>query len=117
MIRPLIAFPFAVLVLACTGPGAPEGDASDGPTVTSPDRPSQPMPQVEPPLVGADSDLCGASRFQTLIGQPEAAARSAGLPDPFRIVCHACPATMDYAPDRMTVTLDPQGRVADVTCG
>ena len=130
MIRLSLALLLAVAPMACTGSNTPDQDppqtlaqapddpaVGEIPNVRPPGPPAAPMPEVQPPAIDDDPDACGASRFQHLIGQPEAAARSAGLPQPLRILCHNCPATMDYVPDRMTVTLDPQGDVAQVSCG
>lgn len=60
---------------------------------------------------------CDAAAYQSLVGQPEAAIDRNRLPQSFRIICHDCQVTMDYNPNRLNVQLDPQNRVASVSCG
>lgn len=62
---------------------------------------------------------CPADQFETLIGQPEAAARAAlaPIPTPVRFVCWNCQVTMDFLATRLNVMLDQKGVVDALTCG
>jgi len=68
-----------------------------------------PAPQIA-------AGLCDAALYQTLIGRPAAEIDQATLPRAHRIVCADCAATADYVPDRLTVRLDANGRVASLAC-
>lgn len=77
-----------------------------------------------PPVAGAPMDNpgdlagdCGAEKFQRLIGQSRAMLDEAALPKPHRIIAHDAMVTMDYAPTRLNIQLDQDGRVARVFCG
>lgn len=64
----------------------------------------------------SESEACGASRFQVLLGQPEAALRAMVLPDPHRVIPHGAAVTMDYNPSRLNIELDKARRVARISC-
>lgn len=68
------------------------------------------------PSAAAPPAGCDAARYQTLIGQPASAIDAGTLPRAHRIVCHDCMMTMDFSADRLTVKLDPAGRVESATC-
>jgi len=85
----------ALAVAACAAPSRPSG---------------QPF---APP---AKSAVCDAARFAGLIGTPAQAISPADLPSSHRIVCFDCAMTMDFSADRLTLTLDPEGKVAKVAC-
>ena len=87
----LIAFLFP-LVAACTPPGSIDA------------RPDQ------------SSDACGASGYQSLVGQPLAAATfPAGLD--LRLINPGESVTMDYRADRLNVELNGAGIIEVVRCG
>jgi hypothetical protein len=60
---------------------------------------------------------CEVAAFQSLVGQRDDEIDRDRLPQSFRIICHDCQATMDYNPNRLNIQLDPQNRVASVSCG
>ena len=60
-------------------------------------------------------DTCKASQYQTLVGQPRAAAQS--LPQPKRVYHITDMITMDHRPDRLNVVLDDSGLIGAITCG
>lgn len=63
------------------------------------------------------ADTCGAARFAHLVGQGPEAARALGLPLRARIIGHGEPVTMDYLPDRLNITLGPDGKIRQISCG
>ncbi|MBU6371633.1 MAG: hypothetical protein KJS97_02810 [Alphaproteobacteria bacterium] len=71
--------------------------------------PSTPLPPTPAPS-------CDAVAYARLIGQPAATIDPASLPARHRIVCADCAMTMDYSADRLTIRLDPEGKVAAVAC-
>ncbi len=74
-----------------------------------------PPPGSDP---GPGADTCGSAAWAYLIGQPRASAEGAGLPSPHRIYRRGDPVTMDYAPQRLNVEIDPNsGRVERIACG
>ena len=71
------------------------------------------------PGVEAETDHCGASPYQSLIGQDRAAITEAGLIEgpELRILPPGAIATMDLRQERMNIDLDDAGRVTAVRCG
>jgi hypothetical protein len=76
-------------------------------------------------IINADSDdarpdrgakFSKADAYQSLIGAPATAIDRTALPSSFRIICHGCPATMDFREDRLTILLGPDDKVASVAC-
>ncbi len=112
----------ALVLLGFAAACAPQSPATQAPPVAAASPPppiSTPLPQVreDVPSLEDDPDACGASRYQHLVGQPEAAARAANLPQPHRVICYNCPVTMDNAPARLNVELNRHGRVESISCG
>jgi len=68
-------------------------------------------------LPAGGAETCDTDAYQYLIGQREADIDKTRLPGVFRIVCHNCPATMDFNQHRLTVSLGPDGKVASARCG
>ncbi|MBV7407572.1 I78 family peptidase inhibitor [Maritimibacter sp. DP1N21-5] len=64
-------------------------------------------------------DLCGASQYQDLVGQDEAAVAAAGITpgQKARVFGPDAVLTMDYRSDRINVELDASGKVIRVYCG
>ncbi|MFZ4121869.1 MAG: I78 family peptidase inhibitor [Caulobacterales bacterium] len=60
---------------------------------------------------------CQAQAYDPLIGVQEDEVDRDRLPQTFRIVCHDCQITMDHNPNRLTIQLDAQNKVASVNCG
>ena len=69
--------------------------------------------------VAETEDACGASSYQSLIGQDRAAVTAAGLEpgQKVRIYGPGAMLTMDYRADRINVELDSGDRVIKVPCG
>ena len=64
-------------------------------------------------------DACGASQYQSLVGQDRAAVAEAGLvagPN-VRILTPGSVMTMDYRADRVNVELDEDDKVVRIHCG
>lgn len=68
-----------------------------------------------PPLGAADT--CGASVASRFVGQPESALVGVEFEGPVRIVGPNDAVTLDYNPERLTITLDGNGRIARASCG
>jgi hypothetical protein len=60
---------------------------------------------------------CEAAAHASLVGKAEREIDRSSLPSAFRIVCHDCQVTQDYAPNRLNIQLDKDNRVASVRCG
>lgn len=69
------------------------------------------------PAQAEAASACGMERYQSLVGQPESAARAAGLPPRARVICHACAVTMDYHEGRLNVWIGADGMVERLSCG
>lgn len=67
------------------------------------------------PAGGAQT--CDAGAYHYLVGQRESDIDRSRLPAAHRIVCSTCAVTMDFNPNRLTVTLDAQSKVASARCG
>lgn len=61
-------------------------------------------------------NLCGASDYAHLIGEPFAETHQAALPANTRIIRQDLANTLEYAPGRINVMLDGQGRIAAIGC-
>jgi hypothetical protein len=75
--------------------------------------PSAQSADAEPAAVST----CGMERYESLVGQPESAARAASLPDRARVICHECAVTMDYHENRLNVWIGENGTVERLSCG
>ena len=62
-------------------------------------------------------DACGAAGFQGLVGQTGEIARLLELDRPARVIEPGMAVTMDHRPDRITIEIDEQDRIAAVRCG
>lgn len=65
----------------------------------------------------ARPSTCEASAHASLVGKKDSEIDRARLPSTFRIICHDCQVTQDYAPNRLNIHLDTENRVASVRCG
>ncbi len=61
-------------------------------------------------------NLCGASDYKHLVGEPFAEMHQAALPANARVIRHNMANTLEYAPGRINVILDGQGKVAAIGC-
>lgn len=62
------------------------------------------------------SAQCPAPQIQDMVGQPIAGAQYDWPKYKTRIVGHNQPMTMDYRPDRLTVTYGADGRITSLRC-
>jgi hypothetical protein len=78
-------------------------------------KPAPPPPPVMKPVV---EDACGAKDMQYLIGKPKTEIPVPLNPALRRVACSTCAVTMDYNPQRQTITFDTEtGLVTSVRCG
>ncbi|WP_371038700.1 MULTISPECIES: I78 family peptidase inhibitor [unclassified Rhodosalinus] len=68
------------------------------------------------PAPGDPGDACGASTMQFLVDRPASILDGVALPENTRVLRPGQPATMDFRPDRMTITVDEAGRIVRVDC-
>ena len=61
-------------------------------------------------------NLCGASDYAHLVGEPFAETQQAALPANARVIGHNMANTLEYAPNRINVILDGQDRIAAIGC-
>ena len=62
------------------------------------------------------ADVCGASHFANLIGQPAAAINRDALPAHARIISPGQMVTQDFVAGRLNIRVGPDGKVASVQC-
>ncbi|MDO5657948.1 MAG: I78 family peptidase inhibitor [Paracoccus sp. (in: a-proteobacteria)] len=91
--------------------------------------PAQPPVPVQPSYAPIDTaaggsrleekqpDLCRASRFSHVIGQPADAVASLGITDSYRIVEFRGIEPQQYQPYRVNFHLDQQGLISRIECG
>lgn len=90
-------------------------------------QPQQPEPELErpAPTVSAEAlESCGASHLADAVGKElvEGAAgpdevSMAALPDNHRAVRPGMAVTMDFVPERLTLTTNARGVITKLTCG
>jgi hypothetical protein len=62
------------------------------------------------------ADVCGASHYASLVGQPESAINRDDLPPRARIISPGMMVTQDFSPERLNLRIGPDGKVASVQC-
>lgn len=62
------------------------------------------------------ADICGASHFANLVGQPAASINRDTLPPRARIISPGVMVTQDFVPERLNIRVAPDGKVASVQC-
>ncbi|EKV26875.1 hypothetical protein C882_2099 [Caenispirillum salinarum AK4] len=89
--------------------------------------PQEPEPPLERPAKQVSAEelaSCNASDLADALGKrlvrgeagPEAVSVDA-LPDPHRVVMPGMAVTMDFRPDRLTITTTRDGIITKLTCG
>lgn len=73
-------------------------------------------PEPPPPAPPSESDMCKASQFQGLVGQPAAVLAEMKLPEGTRIVGPRDAVTSDYRRSRLNFETDKDGRIAKIAC-
>ena len=74
----------------------------------------EPMPVT--PGVPPDTDHCGASGMQGLVGQPRSVLATMLLPAGSRVINPGDAVTMDFRPDRLNIEIGTDGRIAKIGC-
>ena len=64
-----------------------------------------------------EEGTCAAPRHQDWVGQRVDVLNDADLPEGTRVLFPTTPATMDYSPDRMNVSVDKSDTITRVYCG
>lgn len=72
--------------------------------------------QPAPPAPAPDRDLCKASGFQGLVGQPETVVKTMMLPAGSRLIGPGDAVTMDFRPDRLNIEIGTDRRIARIGC-
>lgn len=87
---------------------------------TPPEEPATPQtPAASAPQTAAEAtaqDVCGASRFQHLIGTPASEIDQASLPEGARIITPETMITQDFRPERLNIITGTDGRVSSLSC-
>lgn len=111
--RPILA-PL-LIVLAVSGCAMRGGGANDVPV--------QP-PGIEPLPTAADDglterkpDLCKASTYSNVIGQPGTVVPTLGITKDYRVVEYRGIEPQEYDPNRIVFRLDSTGNISGVDCG
>jgi hypothetical protein len=73
----------------------------------------QPAPPVQPE---PDPDLCRASSYQGLVGQPRSVLSTMLLPAGSRVIGPNDAVTADFSPERLNIEIDQGGRIAKIAC-
>ncbi len=96
------ALTFAVVLGACNqipGAAAPGGGAPDAPAAK------------------AAGDACGASAYQSYVGQRIDALNDVALPDDKRVLFPTTPATADFLEGRLNIAVDRNDTISRIYCG
>jgi hypothetical protein len=62
-------------------------------------------------------DTCHLSQHHNLLGQNESAIDRSNLPEGARVICFGCAATRDDNPNRLTIQIGADHKVASLRCG
>ena len=62
------------------------------------------------------ADVCGASRFRSLVGTAASSIDRSTLPAHTRIISPGMMVTQDFQPERINIRVAPDGKVAAVEC-
>lgn len=62
------------------------------------------------------ADVCGASHYANLVGQPASSINRDMLPPRARIISPGVMVTQDFSPERLNLRVGPDGKVASVQC-
>ena len=65
----------------------------------------------------AEGRTCGADERQAWVGQSVASLNDIDLPEGARVLFPTTPATMDYNPERLNVSVDGGDAISRVYCG
>ena len=73
--------------------------------------------QAGSPDAVAEGRTCGADERQAWVGQSVASLNDIDLPEGSRVLFPTTPATMDYNPERLNVSVDAGDAISRVYCG
>ena len=73
--------------------------------------------QAEAVVTGDGDDTCGAAAFQPYVGQRVDALNYVALPSGARVLFPTTPATMDFNPGRLNISVDGTDTVTRAYCG
>jgi Peptidase inhibitor I78 family len=73
--------------------------------------------QAGSPEAAAEGRTCGADERQDWVGQSVAALNDVDLPEGARVLFPTTPATMDFNPERLNVSVDASDSISRVYCG
>jgi hypothetical protein len=73
--------------------------------------------QAEDVVTGGGDDACGAAAFQPYVGQRVDALNSVELPAGARVLFPTTPATMDFNPERLNISVDASDTITRAYCG
>jgi Peptidase inhibitor I78 family len=62
-------------------------------------------------------DACGANALQDLVGRDAAVLQTMRFGQTVRFIRPGMAVTMDYAPERLNITIDATETIVSVTCG
>lgn len=74
------------------------------------------VPEPSQPVPPADNDMCKASQFQGLVGQPGTVLGGMKLPQGTRTIGPNDAVSMDYRPSRLNFETGKDGRIAKIAC-
>lgn len=63
------------------------------------------------------ADGCGAAKLQDLVGRDAEVLQERRFGLPVRIIRPGTAVTMDHAPGRLNIALDPRDRITRISCG
>jgi hypothetical protein len=69
------------------------------------------------PDAAAEGRTCGADERQGWVGQSVASLNDIDLPEGTRVLFPTTPATMDFNPERLNVSVDASDNISRVYCG
>ena len=64
-----------------------------------------------------EGDACGAAAYQSFVGQRVDALNDVELPEGSRVLFPTTPATMDFNPQRLNITIGSTDQIERAYCG
>src|SRR5262249_17489925 len=101
MIRSALSAAALIMLAACVTPDPTYRDLDQMGRDYQRDTQGSPTPQNAEPATAAD--VCHASRFRALIGQPAASIDRSTLPPHTRIISPGMMITQDFSPERLNI--------------
>lgn len=76
-----------------------------------------PVGEAEDAIVAEAGDACGARSFEGFVGERVDALNDVELPAGARVLFPTTPATMDFNPERLNITVDADDTITRAYCG